>query len=145
MAEYVATFRTNYFRVKDHEAFERFMKSAGFSEDSPNCPIWQEKDAQGRTCHAFGGTSSIDATLNLYFHDGNESDRFITFCEALQAHVADDDCIIIVEAGHEKLREVNADATIITKDRIQPIAFAAYVSHCAKAVMGQGYNPKLSY
>ena len=70
------------------------------------------------------------------------SETFMDFCRALQPIVAEDDAVVIIEAGYEKLRYVGADATIITPVTIQPLTFNAYIDNCLKAMLGSGYTTR---
>lgn len=108
----------------DHPEFPRFSHEKGY------------RDLTG-----FNEANFPYAFLEAHgLEEPETDDTFSNFCLALQSHVADDDAIVIVEAGFEKLRYVGADGTIITKSRIQTLTFGSYVSRCLKGIMGQDYN-----
>lgn len=50
MANYESVTRSNYFHVKDEDAFSKFMDTV--SGDDMHC--WSDKDEDGNTLHAFG-------------------------------------------------------------------------------------------
>jgi hypothetical protein len=104
MANYTSTARTNYFRVKDVDAFNKWIEQFGgievvkktigletgfgmlFDDGVPNERWETEKDA-----------------------DGNEHDVDVEvdFMEELAEHLADDEVAIFQEAGAENMRYVN--------------------------------------
>ena len=118
MANYYASTRTNYFRVKDEEEFRKFMAHVSGTED--RVELWEEKDKNGNTVFGFGtlgGIAGVTDYHNDSEDDGEDSEAdFDAFLNALQTFVADDDAIIILESGHEKLRYVVGSAYIITRD-----------------------------
>lgn len=117
MANYCCAVRTNYFHVKDPEAFRKFMKKVVACED--NVSVWEEKDNAGNTVFGFGCYSSILGVL-VHEEECDEDDYdyddydFNEFVYGLSELVADDDAIIILESGNEKLRYVTGSALVIT-------------------------------
>jgi hypothetical protein len=110
MANYYCVMRTNYFRVKDEEKFLELMENVCSGEDE--LQIWSETDAEGAKRFGFGAYDSIRG-INLQ-GDQDEDPDYDAFITALQDCVADDDAIIIMEAGHEKLCYVGGSAEVIT-------------------------------
>lgn len=110
MANYYCAMRTNYFQVKDEEKFLELMDSVYGGEDEVQ--VWSETDAEGVKRFGFGAYDNIRG-INLTDNEDDEPD-YDAFVAALQDCVADDDAIIIIEAGHEKLCYVGASAEIIT-------------------------------
>lgn len=111
MANYYGTVRTNYFHVKDEDQFRALMaKTAG---DEDGIQFWDdERDEKGNQLFGFGvygGISGIPDDEGEF--DDDSYDRFI---DGLKACVADDDAILIFEAGHEKLRYVGGGVLVIT-------------------------------
>ena len=118
MSNYYGVVRTNYFHVKDEEQFRALMaKTAG---DEGGIELWDDvKAADGKQMFGFGvfgGISGIQNDNDEY--DDESYDRFI---DGLMECVADDDAILIFEAGHEKLRYVGGGVTIITAKGIEYI------------------------
>lgn len=118
MSNYYGVIRTNYFHVKDEEQFRALMaKTAG---DEGGIELWDDvKDADGKQMFGFGvygGISGIQNDDDEY--DDESYDRFI---DGLMECVAEDDAILIFEAGHEKLRYVGGGVTIITAKGVEYI------------------------
>lgn len=117
MANYNCMIRTNYFRVKDEDAFRQLMSKVQGYEDAVH--LFEEKTKDGQhTLFGFGAYCNIigvidDADID---EDGDYDDdeAYQKFVSGLQECVAEDDAIIIMESGHEKLRYVVGDAHIIT-------------------------------
>lgn len=112
MANYCCTIRTNYFHVKDDDAFRALMNRVYGCEDSVE--LWEEKDKDGRTVFGFGTYGGISGLRDADDDDTDDNSSYDNFIDKLQASVADDDAIIILEAGNEKMRYVIGSATIIT-------------------------------
>ena len=104
MANYCCAVRTNYFRVKDAEAFKKFMEGV-YNAESGTISVW-EKKCEDNTLFAFGCFGSICGI--------KESDEYDDFIDGLQKYVAEDDAIIIWESGNEKLCYLTGTAEIIT-------------------------------
>ena len=112
MANYTCAIRTNYFKVKDEYAFEKFMKTI---EDQVS--LFIKEDAC--KLYAFGKYNEIYGLLN----DNGEYDEYSyqRFLNELHKHVADDDAILIFESGNELLRYVIGTVTVITSKKIKCI------------------------
>ena len=121
MANTMSATRSNYFHVKDPDAFRKLMSRVVCGEDSID--VWEEKDEDGNPVFGFGVS---DIILGVFPENRNGDDElfdddyddFETFCGELRKHIADDDACIIMSAGHEKLRYVFGNATIITKNSV---------------------------
>ena len=113
MANYESVTRSNYFHVKDEDAFSKFMDTV--SGDDMHC--WSDKDEDGNTLHAFGCDGSIYGVPN-----GAKDNDFDLFLSELQKHIAPEDAVILMESGHEKLRYVTGFATVITSGGIETIS-----------------------
>ena len=114
MSEYICTTRTNYFHVKDPAAFRDFMGRVHGSVDF--ITLWQEQDDEGRPVFGFGTHGAISGLKNAEADDDDTLDEsaYDEFIQGLQEHVAENDAVILLEAGHEKLRYVTGAATILT-------------------------------
>lgn len=124
MANYFSVSRTNYFRVKDNAAFLQMMDSLS-GED---VVLWNETAADGTVYFAFGAYGNIDGLPT----SDEENYDFDLFIDTLKKHVAEDDAVILIESGYEKLRYVTGYATIITSDSVE------YVSLCDLALKKAG-------
>ena len=108
MANYEATSRSNYFRVKDTEAFEAWAHSRGLI-------LLQGNKAEDQTGIAPEEMSDGDWPSTVY--DEAEDDFVeIDFIDELAGHLADGEVAVLMSAGHEKLRYVSGFATAITSE-----------------------------
>lgn len=117
MANYYASTRTNYFRVKDPDAFREFMKTVEASDDGVH--LWEEEGKDGEVLFGFGCYGSICGVRQknpdddeCEFDDG-ECD-YEEFVNGLSDHVAKGDAVIVMESGSEKLRYIVGSALIVT-------------------------------
>lgn len=116
MANYECTVRTNYFHVKDEEAFRKLVEGI-VSDDR----IWlfEENDPEGEKLFGFGSYSSLRGIHKDSAEDDDEYDKGEVLYQKLQSCVAEDDAVIILTAGIEELRCVTGDAVCITHDKIE--------------------------
>ena len=116
MANYHCTIRTNYFHVKDEERFRELMSRVYGSEDNVN--LFESKDKNGKTVFGFGVYGGISGVRNAMADEDDDADdtAYDEFIAELQDCIADDDAIIILESGNEKLRYIVGSATIITSE-----------------------------
>ena len=135
MANYVCVMRTNYFRVKNPDKFRTFMGCV--YGDADTVDLWEEKDEQGNPLFGFGSCGSISG-LNEDDYDG--------FIAGLQRHVADDDAVIILEAGHEKMRYVIGSAEIVTSKEFKRLNITSLaVSKAAIMLNNPEWTTKCEY
>ncbi len=139
MANYCCTIRTNYFHVKDEVKFRELMNRVYGCEDTVE--LFEEKDSNGKTIFGFGTYGGIAGLANASedeeeFCDDTAYDEFIN---GLQECVADDDAVIILEAGNEKLRYVIGSATIITSVTYEYLDITSLAIDKAAELLG---NPK---
>ena len=107
MANYYATIRTNYFHVKSPDEFKKMLMDV---EGEDSVLLFEETDENGQPIFGFGCSGCI---YGISKGEDEETD-YDLFIERLQDCVADDDAIIILEAGYEKLRYVIATALVVT-------------------------------
>lgn len=112
MANYCCAIRTNYFHVKDEDPFRKLMSRVYECEDSVE--LWEEKDKNGKTVFGFGVYGGISGLRDTDTDDSDDDSSYDDFIDRLQECVAEDDAIIILEAGSEKMRYIVGSATIIT-------------------------------
>ncbi|MCM1232411.1 MAG: hypothetical protein NC489_20000 [Ruminococcus flavefaciens] len=141
MANYESTVRTNYFHVKDAEKFRAVMRRVYGYEDTVE--LWEEKDKAGRIVFGFGAYGGISGILPV-LDDENENGEYYDpdscsyddFLEALQQCVTDDDAVIILEPGNEKMRYVVGAATIITAKEIRYLDITGLAVEEASKMLG---------
>ncbi len=109
MANYHCAIRTNYFHVKDSELFHQFMARV-YGTDS-SVELWEGKDADHQAVFAFGSYGEISGLRDALDVDEAGYDVFI---RSLQQHIREDDAVVILEVGREKLRYLVGSAEIIT-------------------------------
>lgn len=116
MANYECTVRTNYFHVKDEEAFRKLVERI-VSDDR----IWlfEGNDSDGKKLFGFGSYGSLDGIRKDNEENDDEYDDEEVLYQKLQSCVAEDDAVIILAAGNENLRYVTGDAVCITHDKIE--------------------------
>ena len=114
MANYNNVIRTNYFHVKNKEEFKKFM--ACVYGNSDEIQVWEKMDENGNPVFGFGVYGSIAGVQIEVNREENIKCSYDEFIYGLQKHVADDDAIVILEAGSEKMRYVVGEAFIITSN-----------------------------
>ena len=117
MANYDATIRTNYFSVKDEKAFRKLMESVNAEAE---IHIFEQEMYDGSKKFGFGCYGAISGICAV-----SDEDEYpdIDGCiqEALQKLVCEDDAVIMVEIGYEKLRYVTGLGAVITSTEIRHI------------------------
>lgn len=112
MADMYGAVRSNWFAVKDAEAFEAWFKAEccfGFDVE-----LWSD-DGQ----YAFGGCEQYPSAWPCYIEDGEAHDYDLEhFAELMRAHLADGAELRVLAAGNEKLRYVAASHLVVTHDAV---------------------------
>lgn len=142
MANYCCIIRTNYFHVKDVSDFENLINSV-WSEDSID--VFRDRDEQGREVVGFGTYGSI---WGLTENDAEEGDdaSYDKFIKELQKCVEDDDAILIMEVGHEKLRYLTGVTETITRNEYKAVGMIeSAVSEASKMLKTSKYSTKVAY
>lgn len=110
MANYYGQARTNYFRVKDSEAFLAEMSKL------PVEVIAHEDKEAGDTFYGFMDSNDDGSGLPWSTWDDDTEDEIeINWIEVLQRHVAPGWSAILMEVGSEKYRYLNAYALVVTE------------------------------
>ena len=147
MANYCCTIRTNYFHVKDEAKFRELMSRAYGCED--DIKLFEDKqDADGNPIFGFGLYSSIAGVRDAQEDEDDDCDEtsYGEFIDGLQQCVADDDAIIIMEVGNEKLRYVVGSALVITSKGTEYLDVTDLAVQKAKEMLGNpNYGPRVSF
>ena len=146
MANYHCTIRTNYFHVKDEEAFRELMSRAYGSED--NLQLFESADKNGKTVFGFGVYGGIAGVRNADADEDDDVDdtAYDEFIAELQKCIADDGAIIILESGNEKLRYIVGSATIITSNDHSYLNITSIASkNAAKMLNNPEWQTKCEY
>lgn len=132
MANYVGRFRTNYFKVNDEEAFDKWLTT-------------YLADAEKITKDDRMGFLSYDS-FEFYDPDGNEEiDEDVAFQE-LQDLLCDGEACVVHEIGYEKFRYFVSGGTIITKSTINFFSFEDFLLEKVKEMTGnKEFNLNISY
>ena len=136
MANYCCTIRTNYFHVKDEEKFRKLMERAYGCEDSID--LWEEKDEEGKIVFGFGCYGGIAGIRNALEDENEDVDEtgYDEFIDGLQECVAEDDAIIVMESGNEKLRYLVGSAAVITNHGYEYLEISDIASRKASEMLG---------
>ena len=143
MANYCCTIRTNYFHVKDEAEFRSLMEQVYGSEDAVE--VWEKRDDEGNTTFGFGCYGGI-AGIRDTDDDDLEETAFDRFLEKLQQCVAENDAVIILEAGNEKMRYVVGTALILTNKACEYLDIAELAEKRAAGLLAiPSWKTKLMY
>ncbi len=160
MANYECAYRTNYFHVKDEEVFKNVIHLAQKTSEDLNC----YPSNGDPTAYMIGGYGSL-CLCPEYFDEGDEDSKLLEnilcqlgkedllesedediFFELLAACVRDDDAIIYMEGGHEKLRYVSMVARVITSKDDDWINIESLTLKMARDMLGNPeWNTRLTY
>jgi len=102
MANYYSSARTNYFRIKDVDAFNAWVKEF---EDNDGVEVVSKEDT---FAILFDGESGVPNSRKV---DGDYEP--LDFMDELSVHLADDEVAILHESGAEKLRYINGFAIAV--------------------------------
>ena len=103
MANYYSSDRTNYFRVKDVDAFNAWVK-----EFEDNCGV-EVVSKEDTFAILFDGESGVPTSREV---DGDDYEP-LDFMDELSNHLADAVVAILHESGAEKLRYINGFAIAV--------------------------------
>lgn len=144
MANYCCSVRTNYFHVKDVEKFKEFVKRIDFC--GVVCELWEDTDEEGNPVFGFGGESAIAGLIQHDDECDSDSAEYDEFVDELQKLISENDAVIILETGAEKLRYVVGQATIITPTQYQVINLTDTAIDVAKELLkDEGWSTKCEY
>lgn len=99
MANWIGSARTNYFRIKDVDAFKAWAKAASlvvFEQDG-RFGVYSEDE--------YGGWPEI-----VFDDDATDAHRDFDIAYELAQHVAEGEIVVCLEAGAEKLRYITGKA-----------------------------------
>ena len=127
MANYMATSRTNYFRVTDEDRYQELLENL-VSEDN----IEDFTERKGNVIyHGFGTYGTID-----YCKDEDEDEYdFDYFLAELQKILPQNEAFIYMESGSEKLRYVVGYAIVVTRDSIEPMSIDRWATKQARKLL----------
>jgi hypothetical protein len=130
MANYYATTRSNYFRVKDAAAFEAWCRKWSFD-------FWT-KDIEG--CGRCYAISADTGDCNGWARFDSEQDGEIDIAVELAEHLDVRDAAVLVEVGSEKLRYLIGNAMAVHPDGRTVHVILEEIYLRAKKAFGTGIN-----
>ena len=107
MANYIAQGRSNYFAVKDEQAFREDIAKC-------NVELIEHKTEDGQTLFGFMDEGYGDGLDTWYAWSGDgidDQETELTWGDFFQKHLADGWVAIITSIGSEKMRYLNGEAT----------------------------------
>jgi hypothetical protein len=140
MANYYGQARTNYFRVKDAEAFIAEMSKL------PVEVITHEDKEAGDTFYGFMDSNQDGAGLSWStWDDETDEDTEINWIDILQRHVAPGWSAILMEVGSEKYRYFNAYAVVVTESGYKELNLESLAGDIARDELGADNVTGVSY
>lgn len=134
MANYNVVSRTNYFEVKDRDAFIEELNKLSFED----MDVLETDNSPNKI--ALGGYSDVSVAYD------EESDDWVEIYELVQKHIVEDDACIFVISGYEKLRYVTAYALVVTKNDIKNVdARDLAIAEAAKMLGVEEFSTQLDY
>lgn len=144
MANYNCWVRTNYFHVKDEEAFQILMEKV--QPANGEIEVWKETDQAGKPVFGFGCSGGI---LGIPDRDPEDDDceyDYVAFLKGLQECVKEDDAVILMESGHEKLNYLSGNALVLTKDQTASLDIITLAQEMAAELLGKPeYSTQCDY
>ena len=134
MANYLATARTNYFRVTDEGKYQELFSKLVSEDDIED--FTEIKD--GITYHGFGAYAPIEYLNN----DEYEFDMFI---EELQKILPENEAFMYFEVGYEKLRFLVGYACVVTHNEIKEMNLDSWAKNTARNLLGEDFKTKTDY
>ena len=120
------------------------MEQVYGSEDT--IEVWEKHDDGGSTMFGFGCYGGIAGIRDTDEDDDLEETAFDRFLEKLQQCVAEDDAVIILEAGNEKMRYVVGSALILTSKVCEFLDIAELAEkRAAELLATPSWKTKLMY
>ena len=117
MANFEEKVTSNFFKVKDSKLFINEIE-----EKEIEC-FFERKynDNERFAIVSYDGLVAVDA-----YGEDFEYDDFI---KLIQNHIYDDEIVVIKSIGNEALRYLTADATIVSKEKVEYIEFGKIIKN----------------
>jgi len=115
MANYYATARTSYVKVKDEAVFLRWAETIPEAE-----VITHETEEHGRLYGFLFGPNSDCGSIPCWVEDEDTGEHHdLDIFKEMQPHIADGWSITFMEVGAEKYRYVVGTAAVVTPEAIE--------------------------
>ena len=148
MANYMATARTNYFRVTDEEKWQELFNGLCCEDEIHDFT----EDREGVKYHGFGAYASIEYMSKVYIEGETEEDGyddyeydFDEFITELKKILPDDEAFVYMEAGNEKLRYVTGFVMVVTNKETKSMSLDSWAKEQAKLLLGENFETKTEY
>ena len=110
MANYYASARSNYFRVKDSQAFEKWVESI------PELGIFTKQDDESTLYAIYDDGGDSCGWPSMVFDEEGGDYRDIDLTEELAEHLVEGEVAVLIEVGAEKLRYLVGNAVAVRSD-----------------------------
>lgn len=128
MANTESAYYTNFFKVTDEEAYNNLI-----SKLSGEYLYFSEKKEEN--LHSFSGYDSLS-----YIKTEDDILDVYDFIDELRAILPDNECIVYIESGHDKLRDVYGYAIIATNKEIREESLSDFAQRSIEQMLGKDYN-----
>ena len=141
MANYMASARTNYFRVTDEEKYKELFNGLCGEDDIADFT----KEENGVVYHGFGSYCSIEYCAPSEEDDDYEY-NFDAFLDELQKILPDDEVFVYMEAGNEKLRYVSGYVIVMTNKECKSMSLDNWARQQAKQMLNNDdFETQMTY
>ena len=124
MANYYATARTSYTKVKDEIAFLEWAETIPEAE-----VVTHVTDEHGKLYGFLFGPNSDCGSIPCWTRDEETGDEYdLDVLKEIQHHIADGWSVTFMEVGAEKYRYVTGMAAVVTPKEIEHIDLDSWVS-----------------
>lgn len=130
MADYEAAARTNYFKVKDVEAFTAFISKLN------DCVIITTAARDGDTLYGFYCETDHGTFPCTMYDEETHTHTEIDVVDEIAKHLAPNSVAVFMETGHEKMRYVDGWACAVDNSGKQIHIHLTDIYDQAKAVFG---------
>jgi len=114
MANFYATARSNYFTVKDLNAFREALEPVSIEiRERENGTVM----IHPYSCSDYGGWPGPD-----YYDEQRDEDVPFDVIDVIQEHITDNECAVLIQVGNEKLRYIEGIAWAITSNDVETIS-----------------------
>lgn len=149
MAELVGKTRTNYFKVKDRDAFARLVQNL-IADNGENVFLITNKNEEVGFCAdgiVYGVKQPNDGSNPDYDGDDIDYDAMqYDMVKQIQELLAPGHACIISNISYDNLRSINGTALVITEDGMTTISMQKQALIIARSMLcNSEYNPDMTY
>jgi hypothetical protein len=117
MADWYGSARTNYFKVKDSEAFQAAMTKLDLqiwpNTQSAHNALGERTEVTVPDSFALGGESDKGGWPSSIYDEDTDDYIDVDIADLVASHLVDGEVAIFMECGAEKLRYITGNATAI--------------------------------